>query len=60
VKNHNICIFCYLLIYCSRVFLKTHDATDRPSLLSAHVLAPGLGVGLNEEEVAGEMEERAG
>lgn len=37
-----------------------HDATNRPSLLSAHVLALGLGVGLNEEEVGGEMEERVG
>ena len=59
MKNPNICIFCYLLIYCFCVFLKMHDATDRPSLLSAHVLALGLGVGLNEE-VGGEMEERVG
>lgn len=35
-----------------------HDATDTLSLLSAHVL--GLGLGLNEEEVGGEMEERVG
>ena len=60
MKNHNLCIFCYLLIYCFCVFLKIHDATNRPSLLSAHVLALGLGVGLNEEEVGGEMEERVG
>ena len=60
MKNHNICIFCYLLFYRFCVFLTMHDATDTLSLLSAHVLGLGLGVGLNEEEVDGEMEERVG
>lgn len=65
MKNHNICIFCYVLIYCfcphlKGVFLRMHYASNRSSLLAAHILALELGAGLNEEEVGGEMGERVG